>query len=57
MAKVAMKERYQGSRVKKIKYIQYFQAPPNFNNLKNKNILKLNSIEKVCEREFEINDL
>ena len=57
MAKVAMKKRSQGSGVNKIKYIQYFQAPPNFNTLKNKNILKMDSIEKICEIEFEINYL
>ena len=55
MAKVAIQKMSQGNRKNSIKYIQYFQAPPNFNTLKNKNILKMNSIEKICEREFEIN--
>ena len=56
LAKVAMNNTVFNHDSKQIKYIQYYQAPPDFNTLKNKNILIMSAIEKTCEIEFQIDN-
>ncbi len=54
LAKVAMNNTVFNHDSNQIKYIQYYQALPDLNTLKNKNILIMGTIEKTCEIEFQI---
>jgi hypothetical protein len=56
LAKVAMNNAVFNHDSMQIKYIQYYQALPDLNTLKNKNILIMGAIEKTCEIEFQIDN-